>query len=135
MTHWAVAYIGTPWSATGEGPESYHCWAFVRHVQAGRFGRDLPAIPNPLDLLAQARAFHDHPERARWRRVAEPVEGDCVLLRRARYPVHVGVWVAADGGGVLHCAQGAGVVFQRPEALDLNGWTVEGVYRFAGDGI
>lgn len=40
-----------------------------------------------------------------------------------------------DGGGVLHCAQASGVVFQRPEALSLNGWTVEGVYRFAGDGI
>jgi cell wall-associated NlpC family hydrolase len=132
MTHWAAAYIGTPWSATGEGPESYHCWAFVRHVQAVRFGRTLPAIPNPEDLLAQARVFRAHPERARWRRVERPEEGDCVLLRRARYPVHVGVWIAIDGGGVLHCSQDSGVVFQRPPALGLNGWIIEGVYRFAG---
>lgn len=101
--HWAAQYIGLPWSETGEGPESYHCWAFVRMVQAERFGRALPPIPNPGDLLPQARAFRDHPERARWPRVAAPEEGDCVLLRCARYPVHVGVWVGpAVGGGVLH---------------------------------
>ena len=134
MSHWAVRYIGVPWSATGQGPESYHCWAFVRHVQAAQFGRGLPAIPNPEDLLAQARAFSAHPERTRWRRVSQPEEGDCVLLRRARYPVHVGIWVAVDGGGVLHCAQDSGVVFQRPAALALNGWMVDGYFRSIGDG-
>eukprot|EP01036_Dinobryon_divergens_P017800 gene17800-24206_t len=33
-------------------------------------------------------------------------------MRQSRFCVHVGVWLAADGGGVLHCVQDSGVVFQ-----------------------
>lgn len=132
--HWAAQYIGLPWSATGEGPNSYHCWAFVRMIQARHFGRDLPAIPNPEDVLGLARSFRDHPERVRWERVDDPCEGDCVLLRAARYPVHIGVWLGdAVGGGVLHCAQASGAVYQRRDALVANGWQVEGFYRLKGD--
>ena len=132
--HWASQYIGLPWSARGEGPDSFHCWAFVRHIQSEHFGRVLPDIPNPEDLLTLARAFRDHPERRRWGLAAEAADGDCVLLRQARYPVHVGVWLDAEAGGgrggVLHCARDCGVVFQRPDALVLNGWQIEGFYRF-----
>lgn len=130
--HWAENYIGTPWSATGVGPGSYHCWAFVRHVQEEQFGRALPGIPNPEGILSIARDFRDHPERRRWKRVKVPGEGDCVLMRQARYPIHVGVWLDVDGGGVLHCSQEAGVAFQSLSSLALNGWSVEGFYRFIG---
>ncbi len=130
--HWAETYIGIPWSATGDGPTSYHCWAFVRHIQKRHFGRDLPGIPNPEDVLAIARGFRDHPERQRWEHVDSPENGDCVLMRQARYPIHVGVWLDADNGGVLHCSQEAGVAFQTLNSLALNGWSVEGFYRFTG---
>jgi hypothetical protein len=130
--HWAEHYIGIPWSATGDGPVSYHCWAFVRHIQKEYFGRDLPGIPNPEDVLAIARGFRDHPERQRWKLVNAPKDGDCVLMRQARYPIHVGVWLDTDNGGVLHCSQEAGVAFQTLNSLALNGWSVEGFYRFTG---
>ncbi len=128
--HWAETYIGVPWSATGEGPDNYHCWAFVRHIQTQHFSRALPGIPNPEDVLAIARGFRDHPERRRWELIKEPAEGDCVLMRQARYPIHVGVWLDVDNGGVLHCSQDAGVAFQTLNSLSLNGWTAEGFYRF-----
>ena len=130
--HWAEHYIGIPWSVTGDGPVSYHCWAFVRHIQKEHFGRDLPGIPNPEDVLAIARGFRDHPERQRWELVNAPNDGDCVLMRQARYPIHVGVWLDADNGGVLHCSQEAGVAFQTLNSLTLNGWSVEGFYRYIG---
>ena len=133
---WAETYIGIPWSATGEGPETYHCWAFVRHIQKEHFGRTLPAIPNPEDVLAIARGFRDHPERRRWNLVKEPADGDCALMRQARYPIHVGVWLDVDAKGnecgILHCSQEAGVAFQSLNSLSLNGWSVEGFYRFTG---
>ncbi|MBR9971194.1 NlpC/P60 family protein [Magnetospirillum sulfuroxidans] len=144
--HWAIALIGLPWSvhggeaaneriaaSGGSGPDSFNCWEFVRMVQARHFGRLLPEIGNPEDMLVMGRTFRDHPERRRWAKVETPAEGDCVLLRRSRHPIHVGVWLDVDGGGVLHCAEGAGVVFQRSDALALNGWAVEGFYRFIGD--
>lgn len=130
--HWAEHYIGIPWSATGDGPTSYHCWAFVRHIQKQHFGRDLPGIPNPEDVLAIARGFRDHPERQRWELINAPNDGDCVLMRQARYPIHVGVWLDVDNGGVLHCSQEAGVAFQTLNSLALNGWSVEGLYRYIG---
>lgn len=131
--HWAENYIGLPWSATGEGPDAFHCWAFVCLVQDRHFGRILPSIANPEDLLAIARDFRDHPERKRWDQVDVPAEADCVLMRQARYPIHVGVWLDVDGGGVLHCAQEAGVAFQSVTALAANGWRIEGYYRFTGE--
>jgi cell wall-associated NlpC family hydrolase len=130
--HWAEQYIGVSWSATGEGPDNFHCWSFVRHIQKKHFGRILPGIPNPEDVLAIARGFRDHPERKRWDSIDIAKDGDCVLMRQARYPIHVGVWLAVDGGGVLHCSQEAGVVFQALPSLDLGGWQVEGFYRFTG---
>ena len=129
-SHWAEHYIGIPWSATGEGPDNFHCWAFVRHIQEKHFGRTLPGIPNPEDILSIARDFRDHPERRRWKLVKVPTEGDCVLMRQARYPIHVGVWLDVDSGGVLHCSQEAGVAFQSLASLALNGWRIEGFYRF-----
>ena len=129
--HWAAAYIGLPWSAHGSGPDLFNCWEFVRAVQDRHFGRVLPDIANPEDTLAMGRTFRDHPERLRWVKSADPREGDCVLLRRSRHPIHVGIWLEVDGGGVLHCSQESGVVFQRPDALRLNGWAVEGFYRFS----
>lgn len=131
-THWAASYIGIPWSKDGTGPDSYHCWSFVRAIERVHFGRELPEIPNPGDLLGIARLFRDHPEHARWERVGNPVEGDVVQMRAARYPIHVGLWVGDARGGVLHCAQGSGVVYQRLAALAANGWRVEGYYRFKG---
>ncbi|MBI5162683.1 MAG: C40 family peptidase [Magnetospirillum sp.] len=129
--HWAAAYIGLPWPAHGSGPDMFNCWEFVRMVQARQFGRVLPDIANPEDTLAMGRTFRDHPERRRWVSESEPTEGDCVLLRRSRHPIHVGIWLEVDGGGVLHCSQDSGVVFQRPDALRLNGWAVEGFYRYS----
>ena len=144
--HWAETYLGIPWSVTGEGPPggeddgtpdgetwSFHCWAFVRHIQKQHFGRELPAIPNPEDVLAIARGFRDHPERSRWELVTLPAEGDCVLMRQARYPIHVGVWLDVDSGGVLHCSDGVGVTFQGMSSLALNGWRIDGFHRHLFD--
>ncbi|MEG3637640.1 NlpC/P60 family protein [Magnetococcus sp. PR-3] len=131
MSHFAAQYIGRPWSATAEGPEAFNCWTLVRWIQQRHFNRSLPSIPiSGNDLSTLARAFQNHDERQRWQRVQAAREGDCVLMRQARYPVHVGLWLDVDSGGVLHCVQGAGVVFQNLQALQQHGWFTEGYYRF-----
>lgn len=133
-SHWAGAYIGLPWARDGEGPDAYHCWSFVRHILAAHFDLAVPRIPYSEDLIALARVFRDHPERRRWDEVsmAEVRPGDAVLLRQARYPIHIGVWLAEDGGGVLHCSRDSGVVYQSSRALRVNGWQIAGIYRFQG---
>lgn len=123
--HWAFDYIGQPW-VHGE----HDCWGFVRRVQFERFGRVVPAFDvDAYNRMACARAVVANPERSNWILVAVPEEGDCVLLAHARHPSHVGLWVDADGGGVLHCLRGDGVVFQSIKALKASGWGHLEFYR------
>lgn len=132
--HWASEYIGIPYSETGEGPDSYYCWSFFRFVEKKHFGRDLPQIPNEDALLAAARSIRDNPVRDEWELTDNPKDGDAVLLRQARYPIHIGVWLSVDGHpGLLHCVRRSGVVFQKIEDLPGSGWRVEGYYSYLGD--
>lgn len=121
-THWSAAYIGRPWVA-GE----HDCWGFFRAVQGEVFGRPVPAVAvDSLSSAACVRAIATLAEpRAGWRPLAEgeaAEEGDAVLLARRDHPAHVGVWIEADGGGVLHCQKGVGVVFCARRLLARAGW-------------
>lgn len=123
--HWAAEYIGDPWVA-GE----HDCWAFSRRVWREKFGMDVPAVDvDACNRLACVRAFDGHEEKASWYHVDTPQEGDAVLLAQSRHPSHVGVWVDADGGGVLHCVEGIGVVFQTISSLKVAGWHGLEFYR------
>lgn len=135
MSHWAEPYIGMPWAKWGEGPDIWNCWTFFRHVQDAHFGVPTPMVPYADSLLVLARLFRDHDERGHWVEVAEGDwrEGDGVMMRTARYPIHVGVWLEVDGGKVLHCADGPGVVCQSIRDLRANGWRIHGVYRYQGE--
>lgn len=126
MSHWALPYIGLPWVYGAAGPDAFDCWGFVRYVQEKHFAVHMPVIPhegNPSNWREAADLLANHDERQNWEQVAIPQEGDCVLMARARLPVHIGVWVAANGtAGVLHCLQGQGVLFQAARALPAAGW-------------
>jgi hypothetical protein len=50
-------------------------------------------------------------------------------MRQAKNPVHAGIWLDIDGGGVLHCVRGSGVVFQSIVTLNLCGWFLHSYYR------
>lgn len=125
--HWAVTYIGESWV-----PRQNDCWSFCRKVWRDRFGFDVPEMPiSPFHLREVAHAMQQHDERANWVEVAEPGEGDAVLMAYNRFPVHVGVWVAADGGGLLHCEQKTGVIFSNRAALARMGITRMWYFRRA----
>ena len=110
--------------AGGRGPHAFDCWGLVRWCWRTHFGIEVPEIPvDATSLRAVLAGFREHPERQRWRPVECPCEGDAVLMRQSRHPVHVGIWLAVDGGGV----------FQGPADLTAHGWRIEGTYRFTGD--
>ena len=134
MTHWAFSYIGKPWKSSCDGPEAFNCWGLVLDVYRRFYGKTLEIIPVPENnLKALIKTVEAHPERQRWEATSIPKEGDVALMRQSRYPTHVGLWVEVDGGGILHCIQGAGVVFQSLQALELIGWKVEAYYTYRGD--
>lgn len=132
MSPWAE-YIGLPWEAGAQGPDAYDCWSFFRMVQAAHFGIAVPIIiaPDYDDPAVLAGLFRGHEEAGRWRRIEKPGHGCAVLVHR---PLHAGTWLDVDGGGVLHCVRGMGVVFTHDAAWRLSGFGRREFYEFAGGG-
>lgn len=130
--HWAFQYIGTPWQSGAQGPHAYDCWGFFRHIQLQHFHVAVPVIDvDANNLKASVAAFTQHVERDHWLRAPVPFEGCAVLMAHAKYPSHVGVYLQVDGGGVLHCVRGEGVVFSTLTSLQLAGWSKLEFYAHA----
>ena len=123
-------YIGTPWQAGAQGPSAFDCMAFFRHVQARHFGITVPSIiaPDYDDEHALADMFGEHDERQRWTRIITPAHGCAVLVHR---PMHIGVWLDVDGGGVLHCTRGIGVIFTTDSAWPISGFGRKEYFEYA----
>ena len=121
--HWSANYLGVPWVA-GESD----CWAFFRQVQAERFGRLVPAVPDYAgDIRQAAHLLSHHDERQRWQPTETPREGDGALMGKGRRPTHVGLYVSVGAGAILHC-DSSGSVLESVSSLRLNGWNLFGYY-------
>lgn len=123
MTHWAIDYVGLPWAFGAQGPEAYDCWNFVREVQKTHYGLELPTVEYTLDWRVAGRELEANAERDNWVQIDKPADGCVALMARSKLPVHIGVVIKANGRlGVLHCLQGAGVVFHLLTSLPGAGW-------------
>ena len=121
QAHWAENYIGTPWAAGAQGPDEYDCMGFFKKVQAEHFGISVPVIiaPDYENPHVLAALFSEHEERTHWNKISRPEHGCAVIVHR---PMHIGTWLDIDGGGVLHCARGAGVIFTKDSSWSLSGF-------------
>ena len=119
---WAAQYVGIPWAEGADGPDAYDCMSFTRMVMAQHFGIEMERvmIPDYDDGIALLGLLNSCGERSNWGPVTTPMAGDIAVVRR---PFHVGVWLDTDGGGVLHCVRGSGVV-----------WTAAGAWATSGFG-
>lgn len=118
--HWAAQYYRRhhPYVEGGEGPDGYNCWGLVRHIQRAHYGRELPAVAHDIEVpRALVREV-----LCGWRRAERPSDGDGVIMRRPTEDLHVGVWLDLDGGRVIHCIEGAGVVLSTLLHLYLAGF-------------
>lgn len=116
--------------AGAAGPDSFDCWGLVRYIYRQHYGLEVPAVNvNPDSLRDVLVAFKRDPAFQAFEEVKSPQDGDVVLMRQSKYPVHAGMWLAADGGGVLHCCREGGVVFQDLPSLYLCGWRIDSYYR------
>lgn len=119
--NWAADYIGTPWTAGAQGPDTFDCMGFFKHLQGKHFGIEVPAIiaPDYDDPSVLVPLFGQHPERANWTRIDKPEHGCAVIVHR---PMHIGTWLDVDGGGVLHCVRGPGVIFTADSSWFVSGF-------------
>lgn len=115
-------------------PAGLHCWELVRQCQRVVFGRELlPVLVAPgrmRELVGMMDLRHSYPG---WREVAEPAHSAVVFLTRHGHEVeraacHAGVWLALDGGGVLHTDDPHGVVFESLPELKARNWADPSFY-------
>lgn len=112
--------IGRPWS------RRFHCWTLVRLVQRDLFRRAAPLSPLGArpGSHAERLALFDPALYPDWRRAPAPVHGAVALMSSGMMPnSHAGVFLALDGGGVLHVDDPHGCVFDGPLELTLRGWS------------
>lgn len=131
MSAWSNDYIGIPYRSMGRDRDGADCWGLVRLVYRDRYGIDLPDYSeqayDAADLAATAPLISAG--RDIWTAVAEPAEGDVVLLRIKGYLSHVGVLVGPVQ--MLHVYRdGLTACIER---LDTGVWKhrIEGYYRHA----
>lgn len=113
VNNWTSAYVGKPWASGHYGPHSYDCWGLVHSVYLTRLGVDLPHYPGLEEVQRHGvRAIMADPVVAsQWVPLDKP-EDLCLVVMGQRVVDHVGVYVAADGGRVLHSGSAFGVVCQ-----------------------
>lgn len=109
-------------------PAGLHCWELVRSCQRVVFGRELPPVlvaperrRELVELMGLRHSYHG------WSEVDGPAHGAVVFMTRhghevARAACHAGVFLALDGGGVLHTDAPHGVVFEAIPELTARNW-------------
>ena len=88
MTYFALKYIGLPWEAGAQGPDSFDCWGFTRYILKHEYRHDVPQVNiNPDNLRDVLHAFKNDLAFQSFYEVAQPRDGDVVLMRQAKNPV------------------------------------------------
>ena len=131
VKHFAAYLIGKPYRARARGPDAFDCWGLCTYVWARHFRlTDVPDVfIDPIDKRAVRERFARAVDDGSGTELVQAFEGCAVLMGRSRAPDHVGIYLAADGGGVLHSLEHVGVVFTKLGALKPNGLNVLGFYR------
>lgn len=131
--HWAASYLGKPWKPGACGPDAYDCWGLLRAVYRARAGIELPeaGVAQVTHSLRDViKRFADDQLYGGWRKIDAPGRDlDGALMAQAKNPIHVGLWLTADGGKMLHAISGGGVVAMNATSLASAGFKVLAWYR------
>lgn len=116
---WVNDYLGKPWSPLGYGPDDYCCWGLVQQVYKNQRSIDLPQYPTiaPNQHLEINREFTKGSKNGNWTAQKNPLHWDLLLMSAGQYPSHIGIYLAIDGGLILHSTEAGGVVATPPQNL------------------
>ena len=110
-SRWINDYIGLPYVPGGRGPQVFDCYGLCVAVYLDQYGIILPdwAGVEDWELRKRAELIGSIATSDHWEEKEVPDDGDFVVVRRTRAAWHMGLFFA---GGVLHCYESQGVVFE-----------------------
>jgi cell wall-associated NlpC family hydrolase len=128
--HWIVKYIGLPYVEGGRDWRGVDCWGLLCLIYKQELGIDLPALPGVVQgkPLAISREIEERSKD--WVEVPKPDDGDAVAMGMKEAPHHVGVWVGADGGKVVHAWHGFSVGADTIKVLRIKGIRTIRFFRY-----
>jgi len=133
-THPAAQYIGLPYCAGGRSRETgVDCWGLVRLYYEEQKGISLPDLPGVVngDILGISRTIWRGCDSV-WKEIPKPIDGCAVGMSLRTILHHVGIWLEADGGKVLHCWERGSVIAEPLRLLRLKGIKVIKFFEYHG---
>lgn len=135
IASWVGDYIGLPFKEHGRDKSGLDCWGLVRLIYAQQFGIMLPSLVERYDSTLprnalQLGALVTDIAKTDWIQIpqGQEREGDVIVLRYNRHPMHVGVVV--DKGYMIHVEQGTDAAICCYDSLRFRR-SVTGLYRHA----
>jgi len=106
--HWVNKYIGK---------HSYNCGSLVYNVLKNEFNKEIPEV-NANNILEISKLT---------KKIKKPEHGAIAIMKNDNS--HIGLYLKYDGGGILHCLEKTGVIFQTHAHLRSNGWKTINYYK------
>lgn len=122
MRHWAVKYIGMPYSLGARGPKKVDCWGLLWLIYKNDFNIELPQYPGiALASMVVVNSSIRQAVQSDWVEVEKPFDGAAVGMGYRNALHHVGIWAGPDGGKVVHSWQGHNAVADTLAAIGQKG--------------
>lgn len=127
--HWTHDIIGKPYAFGAIGPDKFDCWGVVHWKFKTVDNIELPGFAEIATdnvnkfISSRIRGMH-HDILSHWVDLEHPEDGCVVFMgkRPEKMYTHVGIWVSADGGYVIHAIANAHVMAMSPHTLKRHGW-------------
>jgi cell wall-associated NlpC family hydrolase len=110
---WLNDWIGIPYLFAGRDAAGTDCYGLIKLVYQYQYGVVLPDwLTDELDFKGRHNAIDSVVTSGCFTEKDAPADGDIVVAYRTRAAHHLGLYY---GGGILHCSNGSGTVYE-PES-------------------
>lgn len=124
--NWWEDFVGKPWVAIPEPPNSFNCGELVRYTFNHIHGVDSHVILGSATMQRDCVSAMQSPAMYGLRPCTPdetPQEFDVAFLQQGIFKSHVGVAIqTSEGLMVMHCIEGIGVTMDSPTEILGQGW-------------
>lgn len=114
---WLNDYVGIPYVSLGRTRRGVDCYGLIKLVYENEYGEILPDwLPDQhFDLHQRGKTIEEVVTGGEFTEREDPQDGDIAVCYRTKSAYHLGVYF---GGGVLHAAEGVGVIYEPRSRFD-----------------